>query len=75
MYEHVLTDVAVDLILADEIYLVDQENGTDMPCLSSLLSPTLLDPTDCSTPGLPALPLCCLLKFAQIHVHCVNDAM
>ena len=35
--------------------------------------PTLCDPTDYSTPGLPVphhLP-----KFAHIHVHCISDAI
>ena len=34
---------------------------------------TLCDPMDCSTPGLPVphhLP-----KFAQVHVHCIGDAI
>ena len=34
--------------------------------------PTLCNPMDCSTPGLPVphhLP-----KFAQVHVHCIGDA-
>ena len=36
-------------------------------------SPTLCNPMDCSTPGLPvphSLP-----KFAQVHVHCISDAV
>ena len=35
--------------------------------------PTLYDPMDCSTPGLPVpyhIP-----EFAQVHVHCVSDAV
>ena len=35
--------------------------------------PTLWDPTDCSTPGLPVLHY--LLEFVQIHVHWVDDAI
>ena len=35
--------------------------------------PTLCDPVDCSTPGLPVLH--CLPEFAQIHVHWVSDAI
>ena len=48
-------------------------------CSSSLLSsvvqscPTLCDPMDCSTPGSPVLHY--LSEFAQIHVHCVSDAI
>ena len=34
---------------------------------------TLCDPTDCSTPGFPALHY--LPEFAQIHVRCVDDAI
>ena len=35
--------------------------------------PTLCNPMDCSTPGLP-IPYH-LLKFAQVHVHCIGDAI
>ena len=42
--------------------------------LAILLScPTLWDPTDCSMPGLSVLH--CLPKFAQTHVHWVDDAI
>ena len=34
---------------------------------------TLCDPLDCSTPGLPVPHH--LLKFAQVHVHCICDAI
>ena len=34
---------------------------------------TLCDPMDCSTPGLPVPHH--LLKFAQVHVHCITDAI
>ena len=34
---------------------------------------TLCDPMDCSTPGLPVTH--CHLKFAQVHVHCIGDAI
>ena len=37
------------------------------------LSPTLCNPMDCSTPGLPVHYH--LLKFAQTHVHWVGDAI
>ena len=37
------------------------------------LCPTLCDPMDYSTPGLPVLH--CLPEFAQTHVHWVNDAI
>ena len=34
---------------------------------------TLCDPMDCSIPGFPVLQY--LPEFAQMHVHCVNDAI
>ena len=37
------------------------------------LCPTLCDPIDCSTPGLPVH--CQLLEFTQTHVHWVSDAI
>ena len=36
-------------------------------------NPTLCDPMDCSIPGLPVPHR--LLKFAQVHVHCITDAI
>ena len=42
-------------------------------CSVTQLCLTLCDPMDCSTPGLPVphhLP-----KFAQVHVHCIGDAI
>ena len=35
--------------------------------------PTLLDPTDRSTPGFPVPHH--VLQFAQVHVHCISDAI
>ena len=35
--------------------------------------PTLCDPMDCSTTGL-SVPHH-LLKFAQVHVHCISEAI
>ena len=40
-------------------------------CSVPQLYPTLCDPIDCSTPGLP-VPYQ-LLMFAQVHVHCISD--
>ena len=37
------------------------------------LRPTLCDPTGCRAPGLSVLH--CLLKFAQVHVHCISDTI
>ena len=34
---------------------------------------TLCDPMDCSSPGLPVTHH--LLKFAEVHVHCIGDAI
>ena len=42
-------------------------------CSVAKSCPTLWDPTDCSTPGFPALHD--LPEFAQIHVRCVDDAI
>ena len=39
----------------------------------SLSCLTLCDPVDCSTPGSPIFQH--VLEFAQIHVHCVSDAI
>ena len=41
-------------------------------CSVAKLCSTLCNPVDCSMPGFPVLHY--LLKFAQIHVHWVNDA-
>ena len=43
------------------------------PCSAAQPYPTLCDPMDCSIPGLPAPHH--LLEFAQIHVHCISDAV
>ena len=42
-------------------------------CSVIQLCPTLCDPMDGSTPGLPVPHQ--LLKFAQVHVHCIGDAI
>ena len=42
-------------------------------CSVTKLCPTLYDPMDCTTPGFPLLLY--LLKFAQIYVHWVGDAI
>ena len=48
--------------------------GSQGCCPSVVQSyPTLCDPMDCSTPGFPVL--CCLLEFAQTHVHRADDAI
>ena len=35
---------------------------------------TLCDPMNCSMPGLP-VPYSSLLEFAQVHIHCIGDAI
>ena len=42
-------------------------------CSVAQLCLTLCNPMDCSTPSLP-VPYH-LLKFTQVHVHCINDAI
>ena len=42
-------------------------------CSVAHLCLTLCDPMDCSTPGLPVPHP--LLEFAQVHVHCIGDAI
>ena len=42
-------------------------------CSVTQLCPTLHNPMDCSTPGL-LIPHR-LLEFAQVHVHCIGDAI
>ena len=42
-------------------------------CSLTQLYLTLCDPVDCGTLGIPVLNQ--LLKLAQIHVHCVGDAI
>ena len=42
-------------------------------CSITQSGPTLQDSMDCSTPGLPAPHY--LLEFAQVHVHCISDAL
>ena len=46
----------------------------DCRCCSVAQScPTLSDPMDCSTPGLPVPQH--LLEFAQVHVYCISGAI
>ena len=50
------------------------EQLQDRSCCSvTKLCPTPCDPMDCSTPGFPDIHY--LLKFTQIHVHRVSDAI
>ena len=42
-------------------------------CSVTQSCPTLCNPMNCSTPGLPVLHH--LPEFAQVHVHCISDAI
>ena len=42
-------------------------------CSVTQSCPTLWDPMDCSTPGLPVPHD--RLEFAQVHVHCISDGV
>ena len=42
-------------------------------CSVAQLCPTLCYSINCSTPGLPVSH--CLLEHAQVHVHCIGDAI
>ena len=42
-------------------------------CSVTRLCPTLCNPMGYSTPGIP-VPYC-LLEFAQVHIHCISDAI
>ena len=50
-----------------------QMEGTAKCCSVTQSCPTLYDPMDCSTPGLPVLHH--LPELAQTHVHWVSDAI
>ena len=55
------------------VSLTNSIGTTGCCCLVALLCPTLYDPMDCSTPDLPVPHH--LQEFAQVHVHCVGDAI
>ena len=64
--QSILKEISLEYSLAGLISSV-QFSSVTQPC------PTLCDPMDCSTPGLPVhhqLP-----EFTQIHVHWVGDAI
>ena len=59
--------IHIHIIIHIYIYISDQIRSVTQSC------PTLCDPMNCSTPGLPVhhrLP-----EFTQIHVHRVSDAI
>ena len=49
------------------------ENFTTFCCSVAQLCPTLHNPMKCSTLGLPVSHH--LLEFAQVHAHCISDAI
>ena len=51
----------------NRMYILDQFSSVTQSC------PTLCDPMDCSTPGLPVHHQ--VLEFTQTHVHWVSDAI
>ena len=53
--------------------LESHQNGPPCHCSVTQSCPALCDPMDGSAPG--SFVLHCLLKFAQIHVHWVGDAI
>ena len=55
------------------IIIYKHSKVNDCCCSVSQLCPTLCDPMDCSTPCL-SVPHH-LRKFAQVHVHCISDAI
>ena len=65
--------VALQAPLSMDIFRQEHWNGSVQFCSVSQSCPTLCDPTDCSTPGLPVHHQ--LLEFTQTHVHWVSDAI
>ena len=62
----------------DFLIFLHHSNYLDISCIPQFssvtkLCPTLCDPMDCSTPGLPVHHQ--LQEFAQTHVHWVGDAI
>ena len=74
-YQKNITEMTIVLLLPLLFDLIFNIKGTDSVQFSSVaqLCPTLCDPMNCSTPGLPVhhqLP-----EFTQTHVHWVGDAI
>ena len=65
------------LLFSDLLLLLNSILPYACHCMSVVIQsescPTLCNSMDCSTPGLPVL--CHLLKFAQVYVHCIGDAI
>ena len=62
LLHHLLADISVG-----------SRNGHLIVVAVQSLCQNLYDPMECSTPGFSALHY--LLELAQIHVHCVGDAI
>ena len=65
------TDLELDEIFVWDIKILELTICKNCSVVQSY--PTLCNPRDCSTPGLPVphhLP-----EFAQVHVHCIGDAI
>ena len=62
-----------NVLKTPENFAVHLYNTTTICCSVTQSGPTVWDPTDCSTPGLPVLHQ--LLELAQTHVHWVGDAI
>ena len=60
-------------MVGEMVPLTNSIGTTGCCCLVALLCPTLCDPMDCSTPHLPVPHH--LQELAQVHVHCVGDAI
>ena len=59
--------------LSDFTFTFMKYKSTFFDVVQFLSCPTLCNPMDCSMPGFPVIH--CLLKFAQTHVHWVDDAI
>ena len=64
-----------DIFLYNHIIITHKKisNESLLLLFSHLVIYDSLQPMDCSTPGLPVPHH--LLEFAQVHVHCIGDAI
>ena len=60
-------------VVSSPLSLLGSQQKTGFCHLVAQSCPTLCDPVDCSTPGIPVLHH--LPEFAQTHVHGVSDAV
>ena len=59
--------------MVEDLNLIDGMTSSVQNSSVAQLCPTLCDPMDCSTPGLPVYPQ--LPQLTQTHVHRVSDAI